>query len=186
MAIDVKSKLQSHPVEMDVDMEKHTAEDSTDGDLYTTLKNLQRQLEFYEIQVYNLIHGMTWTFPACSFTVTSPSNTADKSVPWLFAGQLSCGVCAGRLLLSRLYVMQQQCYREGSQPPALPPVSLQSPWQRSVLLAAAPLSTHSRNNEDVSQKQQGCWSRCPAFAYLRSQTDRQLDGQCLHRLPFFI
>ena len=49
--MEVKSKLQSYPVEVDMDIEKTQAEDGGDGDLYTTLKNLQRQLEFYEIQV---------------------------------------------------------------------------------------------------------------------------------------
>ena len=45
------NKLKSHPVDMDVEMEKPLAEELPDEDLYTTLKHLQRQLEFYEIQV---------------------------------------------------------------------------------------------------------------------------------------
>ncbi|KAK9809802.1 hypothetical protein WJX73_008099 [Symbiochloris irregularis] len=44
------NKLKSHPVDMDVDMDKVHHEEAPDEDYYTTLKNLQRQLEFYEIQ----------------------------------------------------------------------------------------------------------------------------------------
>lgn len=46
-------KLKSHPVDMDVDMDKASHhEEAPDEDYYTTLKNLQRQLKFYEIQVH--------------------------------------------------------------------------------------------------------------------------------------
>lgn len=46
------TKLKSHPVDMDVEMKEAHHEEAPDEDYYTTLKNLQRQLEFYEIQVH--------------------------------------------------------------------------------------------------------------------------------------
>ena len=47
----VKSKLLSPAVEPDVDMDRPVVAEEPEEDLYTTLKTLQRQLEFYEIQV---------------------------------------------------------------------------------------------------------------------------------------
>lgn len=59
MALEVIGKLKSHPVEMDVDTEKVISEDGVEGDLYTTLKNLQRNLAFLEIQVQSAVCRMT-------------------------------------------------------------------------------------------------------------------------------
>ena len=44
-------ELTSHTPMMDVDMEASTQAAEPEEDLYTRLKTLQRQLEFYEIQV---------------------------------------------------------------------------------------------------------------------------------------
>ena len=42
-----------------VDMDLETGVEEEDDDLYTRLKTLQRQLEFYEIQVCTLCDGST-------------------------------------------------------------------------------------------------------------------------------
>ena len=55
------SKLLSPVVNADVDMDHPAVAEEPEEDLYTTLKTLQRQLEFYEIQVRcSLVLAWRW------------------------------------------------------------------------------------------------------------------------------